>query len=249
MIQLKTEDDIRRIKDAGIILTQTLKLIEKNLTEGITTKELDTIAFDYIKKKGAKPSFLGYFNYPASVCISINDEVIHGIPGPRKVKNGDIVSIDLGVTYKGYISDAARTYGIGKLSAEDAALIKVTEKCLQLGIKQAKATNRAGDISLAIYNHAVRNGFQVVREYCGHGVGFVLHEDPQIFNYPTSGPNKKLRAGMVLAIEPMLNRGTWQVRMLDDGWTVVTADGKNSAHFEHTVAIFEDHAEILTAFS
>jgi methionyl aminopeptidase len=248
MIQLKTTEDIKRIKDAGIILAQTLHLIEENIDEGITTKELDTIAYDYIKKKGATPSFLGYFNYPASLCISINNQVIHGIPGTRKLKKGDIVSVDLGVTYKGYIADAARTYGIGKIPGEDTSLIKVTEECLQLGIEQAQAVNRIGDISHAIYNHAVKNGFQVVREYCGHGVGFVLHEDPQIFNYPTAGPNKKLRAGMVLAIEPMLNCGTWQVKILDDGWTVVTADGKNSAHFEHTIALFEDHTEILTAF-
>jgi len=246
MIQLKTEDDIRRIKDAGFILTQVFAQIETNIAEGITTKELDTIAYEYIKKKGAAPSFLGYFNYPASLCISINDQVIHGIPGSQKLKNGDVVSVDLGVTYRGYISDAARTYGIGHLSQENSKLIKVTEECLQVGIKQAITANRVGDISHAIYGHAVKNGFQVVREYCGHGVGFMLHEDPQIFNYPMAGPNKKLRTGMVLAIEPMLNCGTWQVRILDDGWTVITADGKNSAHFEHTIAIFADRTEILT---
>jgi methionyl aminopeptidase len=249
MIQLKTNDDILRIKEASVILAETFIKIERSINEGITTKELDSIAYDYIHKKGAKPTFLGYFNFPASICISINNEVIHGIPGSRKLKNGDIVGIDLGVTYKGYISDAAKTFAIGEISSEDKKLLKTTEECLQIGIAKAIATNRIGDISRSINNHALQNGFQVVREYCGHGVGFSLHEDPQIFNYPASGPNKRLQAGMVIAIEPMLNCGTWQVRLLDDGWTVVTADGKNSAHFEHTVAIYADHTEILTVFS
>jgi methionyl aminopeptidase len=248
MIQLKTKDDIRRIRDSGFILSQTFTHLEKHLAENITTSELDRIASEFIYKKGAVPTFLGYFNYPASICISINNEVIHGIPGERKLRPGDIVSIDLGVTFKGYISDAARTYGIGRITDQDKELIDVTRECLQRGIANAVSANRLGDISQAIYTHALDHGFQVVREFCGHGVGFALHEDPQIFNYPAAGPNKKLKAGMVLAIEPMLNRGTWQVRILDDGWTVITADGKNSAHFEHTVAILDDHTEILTEF-
>jgi methionyl aminopeptidase len=247
MIQLKSHDDIQRIRDAGHILSQTLTNLEAYLTENITTGELDSIAHDFIRKKKAAPTFLGYFNYPASLCVSINNQVIHGIPGPRKLCKGDIVSIDLGVTYKGYIADAAKTYGIGEITAENKKLIRVTEECLQKGIAGSSVKHRIGDISLGIFSHAQENGFQVVREYCGHGVGFALHEDPQIFNYPAAGPNKKLRTGMVLAIEPMLNCGTWQVRVLEDGWTVITADGKNSAHFEHTIAILDDHTEILTA--
>ena len=248
MIQLKTLDDILRIKDASKILTNTFLELEKVLCQGLTTKELDSIAQRYIENKGAKPAFLGYFNYPASICISINQEVIHGIPGKRKLETGDIVGIDIGVNFKGFYSDCAMTYPIGNITKQDKKLLDTTKECLYKAIDCALHGNRVSIISHAVYNHAKENGFSVVREYCGHGVGFSLHEDPQIYNYPSNGPNRRLKEGMVIAIEPMINMGDWPVKVLDDGWTVETYDGKKSAHFEHTIAIFKDHNEILTAF-
>jgi methionyl aminopeptidase len=246
MIKLKTPDEIKRIGDSGKLLARTLKELKKIVREGITTKELDDFARDYIVRHGGKPAFLGYYDYPATLCVSINEEVIHGIPGKRKLKQGDIVGIDLGVILHGFISDACISCGIGNVSHEAAKLLKTTEECLALAIQSSIAENRINDISKAIYGHAKENGFEVVRKYCGHGVGFELHEDPQVYNYINQSPNPKLKPGLVLAIEPMINEGTHDVRVLDDDWTVVTTDGKLSAHFEHTVAIFEDHTEVLT---
>lgn len=246
MIQLKTAEEIKYIREAGEILYHAACALRKAFAPGISTGELDAIARQVIEKHGGTPAFLGYHGFPASLCISVNEEVIHGIPGKRKLVTGDIVGIDIGVVFRGYVADAAFTLPVGVISAEDARLLAVTEECLNRGIGQAKVQNRIGDISEAVFDHARSHGFDVVREYCGHGVGFSLHEDPQIFNYPAHGPNPKLKEGMVVAIEPMVNAGTWKVRVLDDDWTVVTTDGKKSAHFEHTVAVLADRTEILT---
>ncbi len=248
MLQLKNEKEIGLILKASQILAEVLENC-KNLAEpGITTGELDNFVRNSIIRHGAKPSFLGYMNYPASLCVSINNEVIHGIPGRRKLKEGDIVGLDVGIDLNGYFSDTAITIGIGRISVERERLLKVTEQCLEKAIEQATAGNRVSDISRAVFGHARANNYDVVRQYCGHGVGFSQHEDPQVPNYISKGPNPRLKPGMVIAIEPMLNQGSWQVDVLEDDWTVVTADGMDSAHFEHTIAISENHTEILTSF-
>ena len=246
MIKLKNDTEIGRIRESGFILSETLEKLKSMIDEDITTGELDNFARDYIRSVGAEPAFLEYMNFPASVCISLNEEVIHGIPGKRRLKRGDMVSLDLGVNLGGYFSDAAITLPVGKVTPEREKLIRVTRECLEWGIEQAVCGNRISHISEAIYNHAKLNGFNVVRQYCGHGVGFAQHEEPQVPNYVSRGPNPKLKPGMVIALEPMINRGTWEVKLLDDNWTVVTADRNDSAHFEHTVAIHKDHTEILT---
>jgi methionyl aminopeptidase len=246
MIQLKTKEDIKLIREAGLILFEALQAARKSFADGTTTLELDRIIHHEITSRGARPAFLGYQGYPAALCISVNEEVIHGIPGNRKLRAGDVVGLDVGVEFRGRIADAAVTWGLGALTAADQLLLKTTEECLSLAIAKALAGNRVGDLSEAVFNHARERQFEVVREYCGHGVGFSLHEDPQIYNYPSPGPNPKLKAGMVVAIEPMVNAGTWKVKVLEDDWTVVTADGKKSAHFEHTIAITDGPAEILT---
>jgi methionyl aminopeptidase len=247
MTRLKNEDDIRRIRDAGIVLADTFALLAEAIDEGVTTLEIDKIAHDNIVKSGGTPSFLGYMDYPASVCASVNHVVIHGIPNENKLRNGDILSLDLGVTLDGYIADAARSFRIGKVSADVEKLLVVTEECLYRGIAQAKEGNRIRDISAAVFEHAAANGYGVVHQFCGHGVGFALHEDPQIPNYIGRGPNPRIKPGMVLAIEPMINLGTDEVAILDDDWTVVTLDKSISAHFEHTIAVLADRTEILTA--
>ncbi|MBN2353952.1 MAG: type I methionyl aminopeptidase [Spirochaetales bacterium] len=246
MIQLKTAQDIALIREAGDILYKAIEAVRKSMVEGVTTRELDRILKNEIVKRGGRPAFLGYQGYPASLCISVNEEVIHGIPGNRKLENGDIVGLDVGVVFRERIADAAVTVGLGNVSAADRLLVRTTEECLAKALAVVRAGNRVRDISAAVYGHARSMGFEVVREYCGHGVGFSLHEDPQIYNYPAPGPNPKLRAGMVVAVEPMINAGTWKIKVLDDDWTVVTADGSKSAHFEHTVAVTEGEPEILT---
>lgn len=246
MIKLKNDAEIGRIREASIILSETLEKLKAMIDAGITTGELDNFARDYIRSRGAEPSFLGYMSFPASLCISLNEEVIHGIPGKRRLKRGDMVSLDLGVNLGGYFSDAAVTLPVGKVTPEREKLIRVARECLELGIEQAVCGNRISHISETIYNHARSNGFEVVRQYCGHGVGFAQHEEPQIPNYVSRGPNPRLKPGMIIALEPMINRGTWEVQLLEDNWTVVTADRSDSAHFEHTVAIHNDHTEILT---
>ncbi len=246
MIQLKTANDIALIREAGNILSEAIEAVRKSMAEGVTTRELDRVLKNEILKRGGTPAFLGYQGYPASLCISVNEEVIHGIPGNRKLANGDIVGLDVGVVFRERIADAAVTVGLGDVSADDRLLLKTTEECLAKAVAVIRPGNRVSDISAAVFGHARGMGFDVVREYCGHGVGFSLHEDPQIYNYPSSGPNPKLRAGMVIAVEPMVNAGTWKIKVLDDDWTVVTADGRKSAHFEHTVAVTEGDPEILT---
>jgi methionyl aminopeptidase len=246
MIRLKNEEEIQRIREAGIILAETFSILESIIEVGITTEEIDKVVHDHIVKNGGTPAFLGYMDYPASVCASVNHVVIHGIPNKDKLKQGDILSLDLGVNLNGYIADAARTFRIGTVEEATEKLLRVTEECLFRGIEQAKAGNRIRHISAAVYNHAASYGYGVVHQFCGHGVGFALHEDPQVPNYLSKGPNPRIKPGMVLAIEPMINLGTDDVAILDDDWTVVTLDESLSAHFEHTVAVYADRTEILT---
>ena len=248
MIKLKNKSDIEKIRESASILKETMSFLKEDIKEGNTTDSLNELALKKISGLGANPAFLGYMNYPAAICTSINEEVIHGIPSRRELVSGDIISIDIGVEKDGYYSDAAVTFPVGKVTDELDSLIKVTRESLLTGINNVANRSRIKDVSSAIYEYADNRGFGVVRQYCGHGVGFSLHEEPQISNYPGNSENQRLKAGMVLAIEPMLNIGSWEVDVLQDGWTVVTSDHKASAHFEHTVAVFEDHTEILTDF-
>ena len=235
------------MKKAGRITGEALYLAGQAVKEGISTYDLDKIVRAHIESQGAKPSFLGYAGFPASACISVNNEVIHGIPSKKKIlKEGDIVKIDVGAFYKGFHGDSARTYAVGKVSAEAEKLIEVTKQSFYKGAKKAVIGNRIGDISSAIEEHVHENGFSVVRSYVGHGVGHELHEDPEVPNYGTPGRGARLSAGMTIAIEPMVNVGTHAVKVLGDNWTVVTADGKLSAHYENTVAITEDGPILLT---
>ncbi len=248
MKRLKSSTDIHRIRESAALLRECLGLVRSQVRPGVSTADLDAVAAEYLASRGARPAFLGYMDYPATICASINNEVIHGIPGKRRLREGDIVGLDLGVEIDGYYADGALTVPVGRISDELQRLLRVTQECLRLGIGQAVAGNRIKDISNAIYLCARAEGYGVVREYCGHGVGFAVHEDPQVPNYPLRGrENPRLRPGMVLAVEPMLTLGTQEIAVLDDGWTVVTGDGEASAHFEHTIAIFKDRTEVLTA--
>ena len=246
MRRLKSEADIEHIRESAALLKETLGLLRRSVRPGVTTADLNDIASRFLASHGARPAFLGYMDYPAAICASINDEVIHGLPGKRRLRDGDIVGLDLGVEIDGYFADAALTIPVGKVSDELQQLLEVTEECLRLGIRQAVAGNRIRDISNAIFERAHAAGYGVVRQYCGHGVGFAVHEDPQVPNYPGGGENPRLKPGMVLAVEPMLNIGTSEISVREDGWTVVTGDGRPSAHFEHTIAIFKDRTEVLT---
>ena len=246
MIKLKSINEINGIRESCKFLAETHKELAKLVEVGISTIELDRFARNFIEKRGGIPAFLGYMDYPATLCTSINEVVIHGIPSKRKLKDGDIISLDLGINYKGFFSDAAVTLPVGNISKEAEKIIKVTKEALFLGIEQAVLGNRIHHISKAVYKHAKEENYGVVRDYCGHGVGFSPHESPQVPNYPSSGPNPRIKKGMVLAIEPMINLGVDDVRVLDDEWTVLTMDKKISAHWEHTVAVFADHTEILT---
>ncbi len=246
MIVIKSDHEIELLKIAGKIVYQTHQYLKPFIKEGITTEKLDKLAEDFIRSKGATPSCKGYNGFPATLCISINDEVVHGIPGKRKLKNGDIVTLDICACYKGYHGDSAWTYKVGEVSSEVAALMDETKEALFAGLAQVKPGNRIGDISNAVEQVANKYHLGVVRELCGHGVGHHLHEDPDIPNYgrPHTGP--LIKEGMVFAVEPMLNLGSREVCMLDDGWTIVTYDEKPSAHFEHTVVVTKDGYEILT---
>lgn len=235
------------MKEAGRILAITHEELSKALHPGMTTYEVDKLGEEIIRSYGCVPSFLHYQGYPASICVSVNDEVVHGIPSKKRyLKEGDIVSLDAGVIYKGYHSDAARTYGIGQISEKAEKLIRVTKECFYEGIKQVREGAHVSDISRAIQTYAQSNGFSVVRDLVGHGVGANLHEDPQIPNFVEKKRGPKLSAGMTLAIEPMINAGTYAVRWLDDDWTVVTEDGALSAHYENTVLVTKDGCEILS---
>lgn len=246
MIILKSERELRYMYDAGQIVAQTHREVAKAVRPGVTTLELDRVAEEYIKSKQAIPTFKGYNGFPNSICASINEEVVHGIPGLRQVNCGDIISIDIGATFNGYVGDAAVTLPVGEVDEEARQLIEVTERSLYEGIKKAVVNNRLSDISHAIQSYAESKGFSVVRDFVGHGVGRNMHEDPQVPNFGQPGHGPRLKAGMVLAIEPMVNVGDFEVETLENNWTVVTSDRKRSAHFEHSVAITDEGPRILT---
>ncbi|MEW6725599.1 MAG: type I methionyl aminopeptidase [Bacillota bacterium] len=246
MITKKSTRELSYMRDAGRVVAGTLREIEKAISSGVTTKELDDIAEDFITRQGARPAFKGLYGFPASICASVNEEVVHGIPGLRPLRNGDIISIDVGAEINGYFGDAAATFPVGTVTQEALDLMRVTEQALYAGIAQARAGNRLTDISHAVQTLVEKHGFAVVRDYVGHGIGSKCHEEPQIPNFGPPGRGPRLEAGMTLAIEPMVNAGTYEVTTLSDKWTVVTKDGKLSAHFEHTIAITDSEAEILT---
>lgn len=246
MISIKSEREIELMRIAGTIVGDTHKYLKKYIKPGVTTAYLDKLAYDYIISRNATPSFKGYEGYPGSICTSINEEVVHGIPSNTKLREGDIISIDIGACYKGYHGDSAWTYPVGKISKEKEELLKHTEESLFAGLSVIKEGTRIGDIGYAVSSVADKYNLGVVKELVGHGVGSRLHESPDVPNYgkPNSGPI--LKAGMVIAVEPMLNLGTADIFLLDDNWTVITADDKPSAHFEHTVLVTKDGYEILT---
>ncbi|MFA5562101.1 MAG: type I methionyl aminopeptidase [Eubacteriales bacterium] len=247
MVVLKTPEQLQYMKRAGEITAHALLKARDAIRVGISTAELDKIIRAYIERCGATPSFLGYGGFPASACISLNHQVIHGIPSPQVcLREGDIVKVDVGACYRGYHGDSARTFAVGRISAAAQRLIEVTEQCFRRGVAKARPGNRLGDIGASVQSHAESNGFSVVRTFVGHGVGSALHEPPDVPNYGTPGRGTRLYAAMTLAIEPMINEGTPDVRVLDDGWTVLTADGKLSAHYEHTVAITPEGPWLLT---
>lgn len=248
MIICKTPREIEIMREAGRIVALTRQELEKHIRPGITTKELDQIAETVIREHGAIPSFKGYNGFPGSICTSVNEELVHGIPGDRVLKEGDIISIDVGAKYNGYHADSAWTYPVGEIAEETKKLLEVTEKSLYIGLEEAKPGARLTNISHAIQTYVESHHFSIVREYVGHGIGQNLHEDPQVPHYgpPNKGP--RLKPGMTLCVEPMVNAGSRYVKTLADNWTVVTVDGKMCAHFEHTIAITENGYEILTTF-
>ncbi len=246
-VTIKSAREIELMTKAGEILALVHKELEKGLRAGMSTWDVDRLGEEVIRSYGCEPSFLNYNGYPASICVSLNHEVVHGIPSKKRIiKEGDIVSLDAGVIYKGYHSDAARTHAVGEVSQEAKDLIRITKESFFEGIKYAKEGNHLFDISRAIGAYAEKFGYGVVRDLCGHGIGMHLHEDPEIPNYQMQRRGMRLKAGMTLAIEPMINIGTWQVDWLDDDWTVVTRDGSLSAHYENTVLITEDEPKLLT---
>ncbi len=247
MIPLKSQEDLEMLKISGSILAKIMQRLRNFIKAGISTKEIEQLAEELMRQEKVSPAFKGYKGFPASICVSINEEIVHGIPGERILKSGDIVSLDLGVNYKGYFSDAAVTIAIGKINDETNKLIEVTKTALSEGIKQARKDNHLSDISWAIQRHVEKNGFSVVRQFVGHGIGRSLHEEPEIPNFAISHQSPVLKPGMVLAIEPMVNMGSWEAEIMDNGWTAVTKDKLPSAHFEHTVAITENGPEILTS--
>ena len=246
MITIRTEEEINLLRKAGEIVGETHHYLEKFIKPGITTKELDKLAYDFIISKGATPSCLGYEGYPATLCTSINEEVVHGIPSNRKLKNGDIITIDIVACYKGYHGDSAWTYAVGSIDAPKQYMMEHTEKALFEGLSMIKPGNRIGDISHAIEEYATKHHMGVVRELVGHGVGTDMHESPDVPNYGKAGTGPLLKEGMVIAVEPMLTYGSRHIYLLDDDWTIITADGKPSAHYEHTIVVTKDGYEILT---
>ena len=252
MIYIKTKKEIDFIRESCKIVAESLQLMKKSVRPGITTKELDQIAEDYILSNNAVAAFKGYsqggssIDFPAAICASIDEEVVHGIPGHRVLKEGEIISLDVGVLKNGYFGDAALTVAVGTISEDKQRLMNVTEKSLYVGIEEAKADNRVHDISAAVQKYVEENGFSVVKDLCGHGVGKYLHEEQSVPNYGRPGTGAKLKNGMTIAIEPMVNMGRYQVKTTYDGWTVVTADGLPAAHFEHTILISDGKPEILT---
>lgn len=247
MILVKNSEQLAIMRKAGRITGEAILVARDHIREGVSTKELDIRIREYIEKCGAKPSFLGYGGFPGSACISLNDEVIHGIPSKDRILHeGDIVKIDVGACYKGFHGDSANTFGVGKISEEAEKLIAATRESFFRGAAQAKAGNRIGDIGSAVFEYANALGYGVVKRYVGHGVGMELHEDPEVPNFGTAGRGPRLMPDMTIAIEPMINAGTYLVKEMSDGWTVKTADGRLSAHYEHTVAITDGDAVLLT---
>ena len=246
MIHIRSAGEIQKILKACQIVKETLEILQEFIAPGITPLELDTKAEKFIRSKGAKPGFKGLYGYPATLCISVDDEVVHGIPNDRKLQDGEMVSIDVGSLIDGYYGDHAKTYSVGKIDSNKKKLMAVTQDCLMAGIDQALPGNRIGDISHAVQKKAESNGFSVVTELVGHGIGTKLHEEPQIPNFGTSGTGPRIEAGMCFAIEPMINMGNPEVYTKKDGWTVCTKDGMPSAHFEHTITITENGAKVLT---
>jgi methionyl aminopeptidase len=244
----KTEDEIELIRQSSLLIGETLAELATRIQPGVTTLELDKIAEEFIKDHGAYPGFLGHSGYPNSICASVNGAVVHGIPGKEPLKDGDLVSLDIGVIRNGYWGDSAFTFGVGEISKEAAKLLQVTKECLMLGIEQATAGKRIGDIGYAVQTHAEANGFGVVRDLVGHGLGKDLHEAPEVPNFGRRGQGMVLMEGLFIAIEPMINMGTRNVKQLKDGWTIVTSDGKPSAHFEHTIVVRKNGAEVLSSF-
>lgn len=246
MIVCKSSSEIEKLKKSNHIVSLILEELRKSVKPGVTTLELDQLTEKLIRKHDCIPAFKGYRNYPACLCISVNEQIVHGIPGNRKLQNGDIVSLDLGVKCDGFYGDAAITVPVGEVSPESQKLIDITKEALYLGIEKARAGNRLSDISHAIQTWVEKHGFSVVRDFVGHGIGKNLHEEPQIPNFGKPGFGPRLRKGMVLALEPMVNAGGHEIKILDDGWTAVTADGSRSAHFEHSVAVTEDGPLVLS---
>ena len=246
MITIKSEREIELLRIAGNIVYETHQYLKQYIAPGITTLELDKLAEEFIRSKDATPSFKGYDGFPGSICTSVNEQVVHGIPGNYKLKDGDIISIDIGACYKGYHGDSAWTYEVGNVTSDKKELLYHTEKALFEGLNQVKPGNRIGDISFAIEDYANKHNLGVVKELVGHGVGTSIHEDPDVPNFGTSGTGPRLKKGMVLAIEPMLNLGSPNIVLLDDNWTIETEDYSPSAHFEHTVVVTDDGYEILT---
>ena len=247
MISLKSPREIELMRHAGRVTAQARARAGRMVQPGVTTLEIDTAVRKFIESQGAKPSFLGYSGFPGSACISVNEQVIHGIPGHRKLKEGDIVSVDVGACLEGFHGDCAGTYPCGQVSEEAMRLIRVTEESFWAGIKLARSGNRVYDISHAVQQYVEQNGFSVVRDFVGHGVGAKLHEAPEVPNFGPAGHGPRLQPGMTLAVEPMVNAGGWEVRVLKDGWTTVTADGSLAAHYENTILITDGEPEILTA--
>jgi methionyl aminopeptidase len=248
MIKYKTFEEIELIRDSALIVSKTLALVGKHIKPGVTTLELDKLAEEFIRDHGGEPGFLGYQGFPNSLCTSINEQVVHGIPNNKPLKEGDVVSIDCGVKKNGYYGDHAYTFTVGEVNKRTQKLIDVTKECLYLGIDQAVAGKRIGDISAAVQQHAEKHGFGVVRELVGHGIGQNMHEDPQVPNFGKKGEGPIIKEGMVLAIEPMINMGKARIKQLSDGWTVITQDKKPSAHFEHDIAVRNGKPEILSTF-
>lgn len=246
MIILKSKREIALMKEAGQLVARVREAVRQAVCPGVSTLELDRLAEEMITQAGATPAFKGYRGFPASICTSVNDQVVHGIPSARRLQEGDILSVDIGVIYQGYVGDTAVTVAVGQVSAAAEKLLRVTEEALEKGLAQCRPDAHLGDVSHAVQSWVEQHGLSVVRDYVGHGIGRTMHEDPQVPNFGQAGTGLLLRPGMVFALEPMVNVGHWEVRTESDGWTVVTADGSLSAHFEHTVAVTDAGPEVLT---
>lgn len=246
MIPLKSEQDLRMLRISGRILAKVMQQLRQHIKVGVLTADLDHWAEELVRKENATCAFKGYKGFPANICTSVNEEVVHGIPGERRLKEGDIISLDLGINYQDYFSDAAITVAVGRIDSRSRKLIEVSKRALVLGIKQARVNNHISDISYAIQNYVEKNGFSVVREFVGHGIGKQLHEEPEIPNFGQPHQGELIKKGMVFAIEPMVNMENWECKILDNGWTAVTKDGLPSSHFEETVVVTEDGPEIIT---